>query len=292
MPVRLKNCEQAFRVTHSLSGCETNAAAVERLSSISHSSRRARVVSNKRSSRCLALALSALVGLSAPLLHPIHGHAQTIHRRVLIVGGSAALGWKDDGWRAWRTGWHGGYIERAISVLARSRGEKYDVQNISIPGLNATLLATRFKGRYEASLASFHPDIVVISWGLMNDIRPRTPFGELSKRLSQEIHEARTNGAAVYVVTPPITTASYTFYRDIEPTYVKTVLNTARTCRESEVHVVDLFHTMERFVESSGVSYKAYEGDALHPNHQGHVLAGDLLAALMNYQFVSLAKRA
>lgn len=203
----------------------------------------------------------------------------TVAKRVLIIGGSAALGWKDYGWLAWKQGWQGGYLIRAFALLAQQTGTRYQVFDKAIPGLNATLLATRYPGRYDAWLTEIHPDIVVIAWGIMNDTRPRTPLAVFARCIDSEIAQARATGARVWVVTPPITSASYTLYKTTEPRYIQAEVNVAESFRDPNVSVFDLFHRMQGYIQSTGTSYRRYEGDVIHPNPIGHQLAGSLLAA-------------
>lgn len=197
--------------------------------------------------------------------------------RVLIIGGSAALGWKDTGWMDWKRGWQGGYLVRSFHELSHQTQQDFVVFDKAIPGLNGTLLATRFGGRYEAWLKTIHPNFVVISWGMMNDTRPHTPMATFTRAIQTEIREALQQHAEVLVVTPPITTASYTLYQTEEPAYVAAEVLAARSLHDTRVHVIDLFNQMKATIAARGTSYRKYEGDVIHPNALGHLLASQLL---------------
>lgn len=197
--------------------------------------------------------------------------------RVMTLGGSIAKGWMDTGWQNWRHGWHGGYLLRGFEALSKASGIRYTVFDRTIVGANATQMNTLYKGKYTLWLRTVHPQIVVISWGGLNDALPKTPMGLYRTEIRQEILQALDAGAVVFMVTPPVTKAALTEYRVSVPAYFSNEIEVARSLNSPNVYVFNVFDQMEAYLKSHHQSYTRYMANAWHPNPLGHKLAGHLL---------------
>ncbi|GMA56105.1 hypothetical protein GCM10025858_06080 [Alicyclobacillus sacchari] len=56
-------------------------------------------------------------------------------------------------------------------------------------------------GKYATWLAEDKPQIVVISWGLLNDVYDKTPMASFNQAIHNEIQEALAANAVVIFVT-------------------------------------------------------------------------------------------
>ncbi|MBX5437013.1 MAG: SGNH/GDSL hydrolase family protein [Alicyclobacillaceae bacterium] len=189
--------------------------------------------------------------------------------RVLVIGGSVARGEKDPQLN--------GYVQRAFSSLQRRTGISYVTYNEAIVGANSTQLATMYKGYYRRWLEQIRPNVVVISWGLLNDALPRTPADQFQQLLRGEIVAALQRRAVVFVVTPPVTEVALTQYKAPMRSYMLEELQVVRRLHNPNVAGFDLFAQMLRYLEVHHQSIRLYAADAHHPNRQGHILAANLL---------------
>lgn len=189
--------------------------------------------------------------------------------RVMAIGASVALGHlarHDDG-----------YLQRAFQFLSGRTSIGYRLYDKAISGANSTQLATLYKGDYTKWLDSIRPQIVVISWGLINDALPDTPVSRFDSYLRQEIKEALARRAVVYVVTPPVTEVAYTQFKTQIQGYVRDERLVVASLHDPNVRFFNVFAQMKAYIASHHVSFMRYVGDAHHPNTQGHALAGRLL---------------
>ncbi len=191
--------------------------------------------------------------------------------RVMAIGGSVAYGWVDP---------HGGgYLKRAFVTLSQRAKRNYIFNNKAIIGANSTQLnITLYKGRYTSWLDTIKPQVVVISWGLLNDCYPKTPFATFDSTIHHEIAKALRHQAVVLLVTPPVTKASYTQYLTLEPKYVNSEVYVADSFNSPNVVVFDVFNQMKAYLTQHHLSYAPFEYGGWHPNAAGHKLAGSLLA--------------
>jgi acyl-CoA thioesterase-1 len=83
--------------------------------------------------------------------------------------------------------------------------------------------------------------------------------------------------AVVLIVTPPVTKASYTQYRTVEPLYLNNEMQVARSFHSPNVFVFDVFDQMKAYLVAHHQTYVPYMADGWHPNTRGHALAGRLL---------------
>lgn len=197
--------------------------------------------------------------------------------RVMGIGGSIAQGQKDPH--------KNGYLQRAFSTLSNQTSATYKYYDRAISGANSTQLATLYKGDYSKWMSTIHPQVVVISWGLLNDALPHTPMAAFKDYLNQEISEALATHAVVLVVTPPVTEASYTKVPQQEEEYTQAEIQTVSSLRDKNVYLFDVFHQMKQYLISHHQTIAPYVGDGNHPNTKGHELAGSLLCHDIIKQF-------
>lgn len=208
------------------------------------------------------------------------GHTTVV--RVMGIGGSVAHGWKDPN--------HNGYLQRAFTSLTQETATAYDYFDQTIVGANSTQLdTTMYKGRYAGWLASLHPNVVVISWGLLNDALPKVPIDSFGSHIQYEISLGLQAHAMVFLVTPPVTKASYTQYKVTQQQYVDTEIAVARALHNPNVYVFDVFDQMKQYLVDHHQTYEPYFGDGWHPNTAGHILAGRILSDDIMKQFGSAA---
>ncbi|WP_188881370.1 SGNH/GDSL hydrolase family protein [Alicyclobacillus cellulosilyticus] len=194
-------------------------------------------------------------------------HTRT--ERVMTIGGSVAHGWKDSE--------HLGFLRRAFIELTNHTPTAYQYIDRTIIGANGTQLDTMYKGKYETWLNTDKPQIVVIAWGLLNDARPKTPMDQFLLHLRNEVNEALAHHAVVFIVTPPVTRASYTQYPTAQQAYVDAEVKFVQDLNDPNVYVFDVFDQMKDYLTRTHQTYEPYMGDGWHPNTAGHVLAGRIL---------------
>ncbi len=185
---------------------------------------------------------------------------------VMTIGGSVAHGWND-------TKQGGGYLVRAFRALSARTKIPYHIVDRTVVGSNALQVATK----YPLWLKTVHPQVVVISWGGLNDAWPRTPFSRYEAEVNREIRLALASHASVLVVTPPVTRASYTQYRVGEPLYLDREMSAALQFHSPNVHIFDVFDQMKAYLKEHHQTYVPYMANGWHPNSRGHILAGHIL---------------
>lgn len=189
--------------------------------------------------------------------------------RVLFVGGSAAHGWLDPQ--------RDSYLEQALASVHATTGQVFDISDRTIPGETASGVGWT---RYQRWIRTDHPDVVILSWGLLNDVRQHTPMSQFDASIRYEITLARQSNAEVLMVTPPVTKASATNGWRLEQQYLQAEVQDAQAfaAGDTHVHVIDLFTQMQAALEARHRTYRPYSADWAHPNAAGHRLAGQLLA--------------
>ncbi len=214
----------------------------------------------------LSVALGTLVAVPP---HTATAMAVLPVRRVLLVGGSAANGWLDPH--------RDSYLQRALTTVHTATGQAFKVSDHTIPGETAVGIGW---ARYQRWVRTVHPDIVILSWGLLNDVHQHTPMSAYDAAMLNEIALARQAGADVLLVTPPVTKASATNGWPLEHQYMQAEIRDAEfyAVRDKHVHVIDLFSQMQAALTARGQTYRPYSADWAHPNRAGHRLAGQLLA--------------
>lgn len=185
--------------------------------------------------------------------------------RVMSIGSSVAEGWDDPS--------GGGYLKRAFASLSSAEHVKFDLVNQAKAGDTVV----KIEGEYLAWLKSINPQVVVLAWGALDDLSAHTPMNVYKQQIKTEIALAIAAHAKVFVVTPPVTRASYTQYKTQEPQMVNTEMAIANTFPSSQVYVFDVFNQMKTYLADHHQTYVPYMADGWHPNTKGHALAGQLL---------------
>ncbi len=192
--------------------------------------------------------------------------------RVLIIGSSVAAGWKDQ---------KGGYLKRTFDKLSMTTGVHYHLISQAVPGQGAA----RLNPFYPQWLMEAHPQIVVLAWGILDDLYEHTPLPAFSEMIRQQISLALQRHAVVFLVTTPISKASYTQYQDLQPIYINTERQVAYSFRDPNVYVFNVFDQMKRYLAEHGQTYVPYMADGWHPNSRGHALASRILFRDIMHQF-------
>lgn len=201
----------------------------------------------------------------SPAFVPLHKRSE----RFMTIGGSVAHGWaaKDNV----------GYLQRAFQTLSTHTDTLYQYYDRTIVGADGTQLATLYKGDYTKWLDNVKPQIVIISWGLLNDAFTKVTQTHFRFYLNHEIQLALSRHAVVFVVTPPVTKATYTEFKVQQPEYVHTESELVYHLHNPNVRLFNVFRQMEAYLTAHHQTYVPYMGNGWHPNTAGHILAGDLL---------------
>jgi acyl-CoA thioesterase-1 len=199
-----------------------------------------------------------------------HQKVQLSHLTVMGIGGSIALGDKATN--------DNGYLQRTFKHFHDTYVNK------AIYGANSTQLSTIYKNRYTKWLSTVHPQVVVISWGLLNDVLPKTPLSKFNEYLNQEIKDALAIHALVLVVTPPATEFAYTYEKQ-EDMYAQDEIQLVRKMNNPNVYAFDLLSQMKNDIASHNLKIADLSGDAHHPNNKGHQLAAQLLIQDLSAHF-------
>jgi acyl-CoA thioesterase-1 len=224
----------------------------------------------------LALSFLLTTFIDAPLFdHPskivdvvtsneINYHPQT--STILIIGSSVAAGWGDNH--------QGGYLIRALTQYATKFHQSYHILNWSIPGLTTKELAPHFK----AMLQKSHPDIVILSWGGLDDAAAGTTASHFLTRVKLEVNQALQAKAYVLIITPPVTQATYkNSFKGLPRRYFQAQMHAFSTPDTMNVSAIDLFSQMLSYINKHHISESTLAADGWHPNSKGHALAGNLL---------------
>ena len=194
-------------------------------------------------------------------------HTSTPSVRVMTIGSSVAAGWGD-------TKGRGGYLARAFQSLSKATGKYYQVISWAIPGVTGVQIAKE----YPRWLQYVHPQIVVISWGGLDDAVNHTPFSVFRAQVQNEIRLALARKALVYVVTPPVTEAVYLAgMHGLPYEYLQAEMNVAASFHSPFIHIYNVYDQMLAYLKAHHQTYVPYMENSWHPNAQGHKLAGQLL---------------
>ncbi|KUO95336.1 SGNH/GDSL hydrolase family protein [Ferroacidibacillus organovorans] len=186
---------------------------------------------------------------------------------VMAVGGSSAQGYDAPNLD--------GYLTRAMQTVSSRLNIHIDFVNKAVSGGIPTMLAPQ----YDPLLYKVKPNVVLIAWGLLNDIARKTPQTMFERVIKDEVSMAVSYGAQVWVVTPPVTPATYVGHDvKLEQVYTNLEVAGAREVHSSKVHVFDLLSAMENYLKVHHQSYKPYASNNWHMNLAGHILAGQILA--------------
>ena len=94
-----------------------------------------------------------------------------------------------------------------------------------------------------------------------------------------EVSMAIKYGADVWIVTPPVTPATYVGH-DVKPEkkFIHLEILGARAVHSKHVHVFNLLNAMKSYLKDHHQTYKPYASNNWHMNRAGHILAGHILA--------------
>lgn len=185
----------------------------------------------------------------------------------MTIGSSVAAGWGD-------APGMGGYLARAFRSLSAATSTHYRVASWAFGGVTGSQIASH----YPAWLQRVKPDIVVISWGGMDDLVAGTPMPVFETVIKTEIQQALAMHAVVMIVTPPVTAAAAVNGLHKEPyLYFQAEIHVARAMDNPNVHVFDVFDQMWNYLQQNHLSYTQFMADGWHPNAAGHALAGHFL---------------
>ena len=205
--------------------------------------------------------------------------------RVITLGGSIARGWMDTGWQNWKKGWFGGYLVRGFKAFSLENDAHYEIINHTIVGANSTQMATMYKGDYGKWLAQDKPQIVVLSWGLLNDALPKTPLAAFDRYVRDEIIQGLDAHAVVFVISPPVSEASLTTYKTAFRHYLNSEIALVRQLHNPNVYMFNLYDPMHAYMDAHHISVKSVAGNTWHPNSKGHAIAGQILANELEQKF-------
>ncbi|GLV14429.1 hypothetical protein Heshes_21130 [Alicyclobacillus hesperidum] len=187
--------------------------------------------------------------------------------RVMAIGGSIAHGWDD-------TPSLGGYLARTFRSLSQNQ-TTYVFTNESSEGKGPSYYVTRMN----ALLAKDKPNLVVISFGMLNDLFDHHPISEINQDVVAEVRDALAHDAQVVLVTPPVVGASYVEFKTQEGPTLTSEIRAVEALRNPNVHVVDLFSQMKTYLREHHQTWEMYAADGWHPNAAGHALAASILTA-------------
>lgn len=187
--------------------------------------------------------------------------------KVMGIGGSAAYGWVD-------TKGAGGYLARAFRSLSSAQ-VSYQYFNKCVEGDGPVQYAPKFS----STLSLVQPQVLVISWGILDDLSKKTPRFQFQQEVTSEINEALAKNAQVMVVTPPVTPAAYTGKTSQEiPLYIASEIDAAKSFHSNRVYIYDIYNQMKQYLAEHHQTVSPYANDGWHPNAAGHILAGQILA--------------
>lgn len=243
-----------------------------------------RIDSNRRRSAKILISGLVLVGgltcvgwylqhrektfVTAPPRQPMDSLTVSLHQEsVMVLGGSMAHGWKDPN--------DDSYLRRAFQSLTNSTNTNYTYTDQTIIGGRA--ISVQQNNELPTWLSNDKPNIVVISWGLLDDSYDKTPIDQFSDAIHDEIAQSLSQNAVVLIVTPPVVQAAATNYHAQVEAYIDAEFNVAASFHNGNIYCFNLNDEMSKYMTAHGQTWQQYKGDVWHPNQAGHELAGNLL---------------
>lgn len=232
---------------------------------------------NERHFQAATVSTASAAHAPAAITAPINDEART--ETVCVVGGSMAYGWKDPH--------NDSYLRRAFAIRSHETTTNYRYISHAIPGFTADHLNAVDPGAYQRWLLEDKPQVVVLSWGLENDMSShyRDSIPAFQDAIHNEITEALNAHAAVLVVTPPVTELLATTDHRKVTGFIHAEFQSADSFHNPNVTTINVYGQMNHFLSSHHRTVKPYIGNRWHPNGAGHRLAGDLLAHDLNKRF-------
>lgn len=225
---------------------------------------------------------SELGGWSSPSmpLQPAAVHS-VVTETVDVIGGSMAFGWKDPH--------NDSYTQRAFTYRSLHTRTHYRYINHALPGYTAQWLNEKYPGRYRSWLQHDRPQVVILTWGLENDMssRHKDSLRTFQNQIRQEISTALHDHAVVLIVSPPITKLLATTDHRRVTDYIDSEFQVGQSFRNPNVVDIHLLEQMQEYMMAHHQTYRRYYGNAWHPNQAGHELAGRLLVDDLNKRFGS-----
>lgn len=186
--------------------------------------------------------------------------------RVMAVGGSSAHGWADPHDRS--------YLKRAFDGLASSLDLALDYDDQTIPGAPAASIPP---SEFTKWLAADKPQVVAISWGLLDDAHNHTPIPTFEQVLHDEIQQSLAAHAVVFVVTPPAVVVSAGKLHDAYKQYATAEYGVVNSLSNPNVYWFDLHAQTLDFIQGHNRNMMQYCSGTWHPNTRGQALAGGVL---------------
>lgn len=224
--------------------------------------------------------MSSLVLLAAWRSSPVaFAGTNTINNRastaqptetVMVVGGSVAHGWADPT--------HDSYIRRSFTMLSQSTHVDYRYVDQSIPGSPAVRISSP---TFQGWLKQDKPNVVVISWGILDDIHNHTPIAAFERTIHDEVAASLRRHAVVFIVTPPVVPANADKWHSIFEQFVSAQRTVADSFASPNVHFVPLNLDMSSYMAANKLLPSSFSVGGWHPNAAGHELAGMLLDNIM-----------
>lgn len=186
--------------------------------------------------------------------------------RVMTIGSSVAAGWGDPN--------GGGYLSIAFHDLSHMTNKNYQIISWAIPGITTVQVAPH----YAHWLHFVHPQVVVISWGGLDDAANHTPLSTFANNVHTEIALALAEGAQVDIVTPPVTEQVYLDgTKGLPYQYFLAEMREAQSFDSPRVHVYNIYNQMVAYIKAHHQTLQPYIDNSWHPNLLGHELGGALL---------------
>lgn len=214
--------------------------------------------------RMRALVLAAAVMAAAGSVWTFRPKPMTVS--TLIVGGSAAKGWFDRSGR--------GYIERALLRYGTVSHVHFQIVNHAIPGARVLNPVVR---RHFGDWIPPGRGLVIIGWGLLNDVRQHTPPGRIGPIVHAEVGEALRAHDVVLLVSPSATRSTFTIARRIQPAMWSEEVQAATSFKSPNVYVINVMNPEKRWMLGHHVGYQAFMQGLWDPNTRGHRLASQIL---------------
>ncbi|MDQ0189781.1 SGNH/GDSL hydrolase family protein [Alicyclobacillus cycloheptanicus] len=198
---------------------------------------------------------------------------------VDVFGGSMTDGWLDPT--------RDSFVHRAFQWRSITTPTRYRYMNYAIPGYTALRFSQRYPGRFQRILFHQHPQVVVIAWGLENDMnsRHRDTVRVFGRAVKQEIAQSLRAHAVVLLVTPPVTKELDTVDHRRVYTYIHELFRVGASFHNPNVIDMNVYQQMQSYMKAHHQTYKQYYGNAWHPNRAGHILAGRILARDLQQHF-------
>jgi hypothetical protein len=187
---------------------------------------------------------------------------------ILIIGGSAADGWHDSSGQ--------GYVQRALRIFGMDSHIPEVTLQHAIPG--SPMTNPHIAAQYPSWLRSTPGGVVILAWGLLNDIRLHISIRKDYLTLHREMALALATGHMVILVSPPLTVPGDITHRVAELRLWRMEVVAASSFHSPDVHVINVFRPELIYIEQHRQDVEQYmSGSSWDPNTAGHILAAKFL---------------